>query len=632
MQKRLLIIIFLVSVCAVKIMAQTDTLHTQKIDEVTVFAQQNSSSNTFFTLHSSLFTQQNVTDVSSALRRLPGVTLRDYGGAGGMKTVSVRGIGSSHTGVAVNGMIIPQSISGQTDMQMFQLSGISSIGVTADVDERLFIPARILSCASVVDISTSASKPDLGVSVSTGSWGLFQTSANLKYGHLAYTRADNNYPFIVHNGIDTHREKRTNSSMQQFYASLGHSFHIGRSAVLQTHASYNDDSRRLPGVVRLYVNENDESLHDRIASLQSSLTVPLSSTLSLKTGLRWYWSNQHYSNGKPSAGIRSENYTQREYYVSTVLMYSACHRLNVSYSADYFHNSMTTTLASNPSPKRNSLLQSLSARVLVGQGTALVGKLLYSLVADQQQLSPMLSASYTPVFLPNFTARLSFRNIFRMPSMTELYYFHIGTTTLKPESTNQINIGLRYSLHHKAFSLRSSVDVYANHLRNKIVAVPFNMFVWRYMNIAKTSGYGTDLWVDSEYRLSQRHKLLFTSNYSLQRMRNNSNNPKFNSLQIAYLPLHSGSATLGWKNPWVNASTTITFASQTWTTNEHNPGTSIAGYYDLAASLYRDFPLLKKYTLGVNFSMHNILNRDYSIIAHYPMPGRSWRVQLNFKF
>ena len=39
-----------------------------------------------------------VTDVADALHRIPGVTLRDYGGAGGLKTVSVRGFGAKHTG------------------------------------------------------------------------------------------------------------------------------------------------------------------------------------------------------------------------------------------------------------------------------------------------------------------------------------------------------------------------------------------------------------------------------------------------------------------------------------------------------------------------------------------------------
>lgn len=38
-----------------------------------------------------------VTSTADALRRMPGVLVRDYGGAGGMKTVSVRGMGSQHT-------------------------------------------------------------------------------------------------------------------------------------------------------------------------------------------------------------------------------------------------------------------------------------------------------------------------------------------------------------------------------------------------------------------------------------------------------------------------------------------------------------------------------------------------------
>ena len=40
-----------------------------------------------------------MTDISDAVRRLPGANLRDYGGAGGLKTVSVRGMGAQHTTV-----------------------------------------------------------------------------------------------------------------------------------------------------------------------------------------------------------------------------------------------------------------------------------------------------------------------------------------------------------------------------------------------------------------------------------------------------------------------------------------------------------------------------------------------------
>lgn len=44
--------------------------------------------------------EAGITDISDAMRRLPGVNLRDYGGAGGLKTVSVRGLGSEHTAQA----------------------------------------------------------------------------------------------------------------------------------------------------------------------------------------------------------------------------------------------------------------------------------------------------------------------------------------------------------------------------------------------------------------------------------------------------------------------------------------------------------------------------------------------------
>ena len=35
--------------------------------------------------------QRGVTDLSDVLQRIPGINLRDYGGAGGMKTMGVRG-------------------------------------------------------------------------------------------------------------------------------------------------------------------------------------------------------------------------------------------------------------------------------------------------------------------------------------------------------------------------------------------------------------------------------------------------------------------------------------------------------------------------------------------------------------
>ena len=54
-----------------------------------------------------------ITDISDALRRMSGVNIRDYGGAGGMKTVSIRGLGSQHTAVVYDGVSLSDCQSGQ---------------------------------------------------------------------------------------------------------------------------------------------------------------------------------------------------------------------------------------------------------------------------------------------------------------------------------------------------------------------------------------------------------------------------------------------------------------------------------------------------------------------------------------
>ena len=44
--------------------------------------------------------------ISDAIKFFSGATVKDYGGVGGLKTVSVRGLGASHTAVAYDGVII----------------------------------------------------------------------------------------------------------------------------------------------------------------------------------------------------------------------------------------------------------------------------------------------------------------------------------------------------------------------------------------------------------------------------------------------------------------------------------------------------------------------------------------------
>ena len=117
-----------------------------------------------------------VTDVADALHRIPGVTLRDYGGAGGLKTVSVRGFGAKHTGVSYDGVMLSDCQSGEIDLSRYSLDNVDQLSLVIGDNDDIFIPARNASVPAILSIQTigmpSADKhPHLTAQLKMGSFG-----------------------------------------------------------------------------------------------------------------------------------------------------------------------------------------------------------------------------------------------------------------------------------------------------------------------------------------------------------------------------------------------------------------------------------------------------------------------------
>jgi outer membrane cobalamin receptor len=178
--------------------------------------------------------------------------------------------------------------------------------------------------------------------------------------------------------------------------------------------------------------------------------------------------------------------------------------------------------------------------------------------------------------------RAYWKSIFRVPTFNELYYYHIGSTTLKPENTSQWNLGLTGEVPGSKVSVRFSADGYVSRVSDKIVAIPFNMFVWRTMNVARVDVTGADLTLGVTGHLDRRQQLELTGNYSLQRVRNHTRreSPNYGN-QIAYVPEHTFSTSLTWLNPWVGVAFTADGMSNRWATNEHAEARASQGFVEL---------------------------------------------------
>ena len=659
------------SCCA---MAQTDTIvgRVHELEGVTVTESQRrhtlTSTAPLHLLDRRDMLSMGITDMADALHRLPGITLRDYGGAGGMKTVSVRGFGTKHTGVSYDGVMLSECQSGEIDLSRYSLDNVEGLSLTIGDNDDIFIPARQSSTPAVLNIETlrmrtDDTRPHLTAQVKQGSFGLIspfvryeQNLSNRFAFSLVgeYTYADNDYPYSIQNGNETVSDRRSNSRMNSWHGELNFLYQTNQVSRLSGKLYYYDNDRQLPGQVHYYTNLSGEALRDRNAFGQLLYQTRWDDKLSLKWLAKYNWAESVYRDRMMQGGVNDASYWQREVYSSAVLLYTPDERWAMDYSMDYAFNNLNgsswRTLVGKP--YRHTMLQSATAKYQSRRLKVIV-RLLLSLYLNgqsempattrqdvqqnsadnMQRLSPSLSVSYKLLADQDLYVRASYKNIFRSPTFNESYYYHYGSTNLKPESTDQLNVGVTYTAPlSRRNMLTVTLDGYYNHVKDMIVAVPQNMFVWTCVNLDKVRSYGLDATMRASRQVAEGHQVAVAGSYSYQRVEDR-NNPEATTYgyQVAYMPRHQGSLSVSYENPWVNVSLHGTSVSSRWPNNNHYEGTLIAGYTDCGATLWRQFRW-HRHQLEARFDLKNVFDKHYEIVANYPMPGRNYQISINYKF
>lgn len=650
------VILFSIPLCSV---AQTDTIagKTHQLREVTITKDRHQralqSTAPMHVLDRRDMLVQGVTDMADALHRLPGITLRDYGGAGGMKTVSVRGFGAKHTGVSYDGVMLSECQSGEIDLSRYSLDNVDNLTLTVGDNADIFIPARNATTPATLTIQTLRQpsddlKPHMTAQLKAGSFGYI--SPFLRYEQCLsdrfsfsvvgeYVHAKNDYPYTIKNGIETINDRRNNSRMNSGHAELNFLWNTSNSSQLGGKVYYYDNDRQLPGQVFYYSNTSRETLRDRNVFGQLTFQQRWGEQWSLKLLAKYNWAASLYDDGIVAGWVQDGDYYQREAYTSLALLYTPTEHWAFDYSADYAHNNLNSTLPTDTRPYRNTILQSATVKYHLGKLTVM-GRLLYSLylngacdgdgAEDMRRLSPSLSLSFE--LLPQLHLRASYKEIFRAPTFNENYFFHYGSKDLKAENTQQLNAGVTYAgkLSHNT-DLTATADLYYNKVTDMIQGVPHNMFVWTCMNIGKAEILGLDVTAKAAHTMG-RHTLTAAVNYSMQRARNHTNpESPFYDNQLAYMPLHSGAGSLSWENPWVNISISGHAIGERWSTNEHQTSTHINGYSEVGATIWRRFHIGRP-VAEIRFDIKNLFDKQYEIVRSYPMPGRSWQLTVNVKF
>jgi len=639
-----------------------DSIPSYNIGEVTILKNPKQSSTPFQVFDRNTLKNLNALQVSDAVKFFSGVTVKDFGGLGGMKTVSVRGMGAQHTAVAYDGITITDCQTGQIDIGRYSLENVEVLSLNIGDGNTIFQPARMFASSGLLTIRTrhpifEKNKTFQGIAgFKAGSFGFWNPSLllekkldrNFDLSFLAdVLTSDGNYPYKLYYADNAYTKTiRSNNDVKTGKLETTLFGHFENGQQLEVKAYYYQSDRGLPGAVILYNPYSSQHLWDQNAFLQAHYEQDLSPKLVVQMNGKYNWSRQRYLNPDylGSTGKEDNSYDQNESYLSSSLLLKVSRKLLFAFSADGAVNRMQSNLYGFVSPQRYTGLANISGKYMNDWLIATAGLLGTAIheerasgdvAGDHYRMSPACSMSLKPFSGQDLNLRMFCKESFRMPSFNDLYYSAVGNSKLKPENSKQMNVGLTYnvSLGKGLPQLAFTSDIYHNRITDKIMAIPTkNIFIWSMVNLGKADIKGLDLCLSATQPLGEAFKLSVAFNHSYQRALDLTN-PASREYQnqIAYAPRVFGSARLGVETPWVKLSYAMLYSGHRYVTGQNLTENDLPGYQDHSISAERAIPFFGT-TLNLKAELLNLLNENYEIVRNFPMPGRSFRLGLKFEF
>lgn len=604
--------------------------------------------------------------LSDVLRRMVGVTLKDYGGIGGIKTVSARGLGSQFSTLTIDGVAVTDCQNGQVDLGRYMLGNSSYISLSNGPVAGTLNSARAFSAGSIINMETH--EPEFGmrpfnlrVGLEGGSYGL--RSPTLSYEQRIgrklslslwgnYLQSDGNYPFTLYytpgRTDSSSREQRFNSAVQLGTADLNLFYRFDSQNRLHIKSHFMKSRHELPGPVIYYTVKGSEHSEEQLLFSQARYR---------HTGQNWDWQllakyqssvDIYEDTAVHTIGVLHNEYHQQETYLSQTVRYHTGNGkqdyFSVSLSADEAAGHLSTNLSKHNNVRRLSAIGVLAVEYLARQIPShprLNAHLIATWIRDNEptevsnpyaRLSPYAGITWP---ISHFTLRYFYKENYRVPNFNELYYYTVGHS-LRPEKARQHNLGLTYRsnpwrIGSAVAAHTATLDLYYNRVSDKIIAIPVqNMFLWSMTNMGQVEIAGLDFTANATIQTTSAPRTRFdlSLGYSYQHAVDRTDpTSKTYGHQIPYTPLHSGNITLTAATPWIDIGLSLMMVGERYAKQQNTSASRVAAYADQGITLSRSFDL-GNCEMKAKIQVLNLFNAQYEVVKNYPMMGRNYRLGL----
>lgn len=612
--------------------------------------------------------RQGAVQLSDAVKQMNGVTVKDYGGVGGIKTMSARGLGSQFTGLLIDGVAVSDCQNGQIDLGRYMVGNSGWVAfANGQMDESLQ-SARALAAGNVLSLETKVPEWKEGewwrvkAAMEVGSFGTYNPSVTwaqrigekVSYTLWAnYLRSEGNYEYRLKLGEDSSVvRKRENSAMWMATGEGNIFWKIKSGHEMSGKLHYMQSYHQLPGPVIFYTTKNSEHSEERLAFGQAKYNYS-GNNVKVQVLAKYQLTTDAYEDTAASnaTGYQWNEYLQQEGYLSGTAVWSPVEGLKLSLATDGSVNSLASNLEKNNRVVRGTS-QSVLAVSYDNPWVSVSANCLATVAGEQarsegtdeglrhtyKRLSPYAGVNVKPWRKAGLRFRYFFKENYRVPNFNEMYYY-INIQELRPEKAMQHNAGITWvenwgktSGGESRVRVQAVADAYYNRVSDKLIAVPIqNMFLWSMINLGRVDITGVDSRVELTVR-GERWSLTVGGNYAYQNAVDlTDKNSKCYGHQIQYTPRNSGGASLYVETPWVEIGSTAMVVGERYYNKQNVAEYRLDPYCDWGLTVAKTWVLRNDSKLRVKGQVMNLLNVHYEVVRSYPMMGRNYRLGISWE-
>lgn len=584
----------------------------------------------------SLLLQMRPQQVDEVLTMLPSLFIQNYGGFGGMKSISIRGTSSSQSVLMIEGIRMNSAQNGMLDVSTIPASMIESIEVTRTGSSALYGANAIGGAINFRLQNSSVQKPSIILDRSsfdtysaTSSFGitLGEVTTNISVNG---TSSRGNYPFKHNEFGTTTTIQRNNADFQQYSGMVSSTYSPSLKTSISGLYFTTATERGVPGAV---VQGSIEFINARLQENNHFITL-IGKTLlfpSVQNESKLWFRNNTFLYTDPDATLLGANGLTAKYksldigFQSTFtqslgnstlesqieMISNILEGFSLEEGETIKPNRNTFSVSSNyTSPKL--ILFSVPFQVLTG--------LRYDYISDQKNaLSPLISLQIP--YNENVIVRTSYSYNYRPPTFNEMYYLNYGNQNLLSERSHSTTIGVDAKFNQFC---DFSVDVFSLHTSNLIVSVPTSPVSWSAQNIGTAVNNGIEL--SSKITIFDNH-ISFNTNLTVQNVIDRSPNSFTYNLRIPYTPNILTSAQL--LSTFDNLSSGLTYM---YSGNRFSlPGNQIESllpFFHTVSTFIEYNTRLFPLHIHSRLQIDNFFDYSYTVIRNFPVPGRSFRLNV----